>query len=241
MTRAVVSELRAIRRLTWGAVLRRGVYPLQTRHEIVDTFHCLYHDSHLFDGTWSDTRWLGVPVAKTPLDLWVYQEILVELRPALVIETGTLNGGSALFLATVLDVLGAGRVLTIDVETRSGRPAHSRIEYATGSSTDPAVHRDATIAAREAGGAVLVVLDSDHTRDHVLAELRLYAPLVSAGSYVIVEDTNVNGHTVSPEHGPGPAEAVEAFLREDSRFEIDRSREKHYLTFNPGGYLRRQV
>jgi cephalosporin hydroxylase len=85
-----------------------------------------------------------------------------------------------------------------------------------------------------------VILDSDHERDHVLNELRLYAPLVSAGSYLIVEDSNVNGHPVVSDFGPGPAEAVEQFLAETEEFEVDRSREKFFLTFNPSGYLRKR-
>jgi cephalosporin hydroxylase len=86
---------------------------------------------------------------------------------------------------------------------------------------------------------VLVILDSDHSRDHVLEEMRMYADLVTPDSYLIVEDTNVNGHPVFPEFGPGPMEAVDAFLAERSDFIIDRSREKLLMTFNPGGYLKK--
>jgi cephalosporin hydroxylase len=88
--------------------------------------------------------------------------------------------------------------------------------------------------------SVLVILDSDHTKDHVLAEMRAYGPLVTRGSYLIVEDTNINGHPVLPDFGPGPWEAVEEFLQGNDQFQVDRSREKLLMTFNPMGYLRRQ-
>jgi cephalosporin hydroxylase len=84
------------------------------------------------------------------------------------------------------------------------------------------------------------VLDSDHACEHVLAELEAYGPLVTPGCYLIVEDTNVNGHPVLAEHGPGPAEAVETFLATGAIFDVDRDRERLLLTFNPGGYLRRR-
>ena len=93
--------------------------------------------------------------------------------------------------------------------------------------------------AAEGAETVLVVLDSDHRKEHVLEELRLYAPLVTPGSYLVVEDTILNGHPVSPDFGPGPMEAAEEFLRGNPEFTSDRRREKLYLTFNPKGYLRR--
>jgi len=176
---------------------------------------------------------------KCPLDLWIYQEMLHELRPELIVETGTAFGGSALYLASLCDLLGTGTVLTIDVQPQEGRPEHARIEYVLGSSVAPETLEH---VRRQAAGAasVLVVLDSDHRKDHVLAELRLYAPLVTAGSYVVVEDTILNGNPVSPDFGAGPMEAAEEFLREAPDFEADRRREKLYLTFNPKGYLRRR-
>jgi cephalosporin hydroxylase len=85
----------------------------------------------------------------------------------------------------------------------------------------------------------MVVLDSDHHKDHVLEELRLYSPLVSVGQYLIVEDTHFNGHPILKNFGPGPWEAVEEFLRERPDFAVDSSREKYGMTFNPHGYLRR--
>jgi cephalosporin hydroxylase len=197
-------------------------------------FHGLFYGSLV----WADTYWLGVPVQKCPLDLWVYQEIIRELEPELIIETGTAAGGSALFLASICDLVGQGRVVTVDI-TEFDRPSHPRIRYFLGrSSTDPAVVAAVRAEAIDAG-TVLVVLDSDHSCEHVADELAGYAPLVTPGSYLIVEDTNLNGRPVLADFGPGPAEAVEAFLSERDDFVVDRSREKYGLTFNPGGYLRR--
>jgi cephalosporin hydroxylase len=113
------------------------------------------------------------------------------------------------------------------------------VTYLTGSSIAPEIHGRVVELVGDRS-PVLVILDSDHTRDHVLEEMRLYGPLVSAGSYMIVEDTNVNGHPVQPRFGPGPMEAVDEFLRESDGFEIDEEREKFFLTFNPRGFLRKR-
>ena len=141
-------------------------------------------------------------------------------------------------MASVLDALGRGRIVTVDIQEFEGRPEHDRIHYLLGSSTAA----ETLARVHEAIGeddTVMVVLDSDHSATHVLEELRLYGPLVSRGSYLVVEDTNVNGHPVSPDFGPGPMEAVDAFLAEDDSFAIDRDREKFLLTFNPRGFLRK--
>ena len=110
----------------------------------------------------------------------------------------------------------------------------------TGSSTADEIVSDLELRVRDSE-QVLVILDSDHSRDHVLDELRIYSRWVSPGSYLIVEDTNVNGHPAMPEHGPGPMEALEAFLPETSEFEIDTTREKFFMTFNPRGFLRKRA
>ncbi len=109
--------------------------------------------------------------------------------------------------------------------------------HLTGSSTSELIVQQ--VEERVANKRVIVILDSEHARSHVLEEMRLYAPFVTIGSYLIVEDTNVNGHPVYPEFGAGPSEAVTAFLETRDDFEVDPSREKFLLTFNPRGYLKR--
>ena len=207
---------------------------------IVERFHNLYYEQSR--QTWQNTYWMGTRVMKAPSDLWVYQEIIHETKPDLVLETGTALGGSALYLANLFDVVGKGRVVTVDLEEREGNPvpSHGRIRYLYGSSVEPRI-LEQTREAASGAKTVLVILDSDHSKDHVLDELRAYAPLVSEGSYLIVEDSNVGGHPTYPEFGPGPMEAIEEFLAMEAGrpFEVDRSREKFYLTFNPKGYLRR--
>ena len=190
------------------------------------------------ESTVFDTRFLGVQTLKYPTDLWVYQEIVSETRPELIVETGTWHGGSALFLATVCEGLGHGRVVTIDPDPGDPLPEHPRLTYVRGSSVAPSVLAAIRAQASDADG-VMVILDADHSRAHVLEELDAYAGVVTIGNYLIVEDTNVNGHPVLPRHGPGPAEAVDEFLRRDGRYEADRSRERLLITANPGGFLRR--
>jgi cephalosporin hydroxylase len=170
--------------------------------------------------------------------MWVYQEIIHEVKPDVIIETGTMDGGSALFMASMCDLVGQGKVISIDIAEREGRPQHDRITYLLGSSTsEEIVHRvRGLINGQE---KVLVVLDSDHRMEHVLAELQIYSQMVTFGSYMIVEDTNMNGHPVAPEFGPGPMEAVQEFLKDSDAFEIDKRLEKFYLTFNPNGFLRK--
>lgn len=206
--------------------------------DIVNRFHKLYYDSNKFGGSWGNTFWLGVRTVKCPLDLWIYQELIFDSRPDFIIETGTADGGSALFLASMCDLVGNGKVITIDVEAKESRPRHDRITYLLGSSTADEIV-DQVRKTVNYNKRVMVVLDSDHSKDHVLKELRIYSPLVSRGSYIIVEDTNINGHPIYPEYGPGPMEAVDEFLKDNTNFFVDKEKEKFFLTFNPNGFLRR--
>ena len=195
------------------------------------------HDVLYESDAWTEATSLGAQALKNALDLWVYQEIVVETKPELIVETGTYRGGSALFLASLCDLVGRGEVVSIDIEPeRADYPAHPRITYLGGrSSTDPAVVDE--VRTRAADRPLLVILDSDHSQAHVEAELATYAPLVPVGCYLIVEDSNIG--QIRKDLMPGPFEAVETFLARSDEFVIDRAREKFLITFIPSGYLRR--
>ena len=235
LQRAVVHEVKTLR----GAFYRRLSHRPADEKAIVDTFHKLYFDARAFNMTWRNTFYMGHQILKCPLDLWHYQEIVHEQRPDLIIETGTAFGGSAYYLAHLCELVGNGRIITVDIDHRDGRPSHPRLTYHTASSVAPETVAMLKGAASQAQ-RVMVILDSDHSKAHVLAELRALAPLVTPGSYLIVEDTNLNGHPVEPDYGPGPMEALDAFLAETTDFSIDRRGEKFLLTFNPRGYLKRR-
>ncbi len=207
-------------------------------------FHRLYYERGLHanhgQGLHSQTRYHGVETHKCPMDLWVFQEILCELRPSLVIELGTFLGGTTLFLAHQFDALGNGNVLSIDIAERSC-PDHSRITYLRGKTTDTHVLDAVRSIVNKVEGHVLVIHDADHRYAQVIEDLNCYASFVTPGSYLIVEDTNVNGHPVLIDWGAGPWEAVDEFLKQHHDFERDHDREKFLLTYNPGGYLRRRT
>jgi cephalosporin hydroxylase len=208
--------------------------------DAIDAFHQIYYDTP--ERTIYNTHWLGVAAQKYPTDLWIYQEIIYELRPDFIVETGTYWGGSALFLASVCEMIGHGEVITVDIrpiaESQATRPAHPRITYVEGSSVAPEVVADVRRRTDQAR-TVMVILDSDHGREHVFNELKVWSDVVTEGSYLIVEDSNVNGHPVLPEFGPGPMEAIELFLAMNDDFAPDRSREKFLLTANPSGFLKK--
>ncbi len=191
-----------------------------------------------YSGACSQTRWLGARALKNPLDLWIYQEIINDTRPDVIVETGTAHGGSAAFLAGICELVGSGEVISIDIEPVSpDYPQHSLITYLGGrSSTADEVL--AEVRARTKGKRTMVILDSDHSQAHVAAELKAYGPLVSPGCYLIVEDTNIG--LVSRDLLPGPAQAVKTFLAQTQEFETDTSCERYLITNHPGGYLRRR-
>ena len=205
------------------------------RRAVVEQFHRLYY--HSSKQTWQNTQFLGVHVWKNPMDLWLYQEMIHDFRPDVIVEAGTKYGGSAYYFARLFDLVGSGEVITIDTEPQPNLPEHPRITYLTGSSTDPAIAESVDDLVGD--GKPLIVLDSSHRRDHVLDELRLWSPRVPVGGHIVVEDTHADGHPVTTRFGRGPWDAVEQFLAADDAFVVDESMQKFFLTFNPRGYLKR--
>jgi cephalosporin hydroxylase len=188
-------------------------------------------------------KWLSIPTLQNPMDVWITQEILHEVRPDFIVEAGTLHGGSAALFATILDQINPeGRIISIDIEDKAQEAkklpiVQRKVDFLIGSSVDSRIVDD--VKRRVGSGKVLVILDSLHTKEHVLSELKAYAPIVSVGSYLIVQDTFVNGHPAMPDYGPGPWEAVQAFLATSNDYVVDKSRERMMFTFSPDGWLKR--
>jgi cephalosporin hydroxylase len=196
--------------------------------------------------------WMGRPIIQYPQDMIAMQEIIWQVKPDLIIETGIAHGGSLVYYASLLELIGAGEVLGIDVDIRAhnrtaieAHPMSHRIRLLEGSSTTCDTFEKVKAQAH-GKDRVIVVLDSNHTHGHVLAELRAYADLVSVGSYCVVFDTVIEDLSADcfPDRpwGPGnnPKTAVRAFLAEDDRFEIDTDiQAKIQITVAPDGYLKR--
>jgi cephalosporin hydroxylase len=160
-------------------------------------YHQWYYDSVV----WQNIQWLGVPIFKSPMDLWSYQEIICELRPTLVIEFGTYKGGSALFFRNILDMAGIdAEVITVDIldAVHPIACAKEGIRFIQDSSTSPSVRELLVAAIAQRPGKIFAILDSDHRAEHVYAEMLELRDLLSPGDYVVVEDGNINGHPVLP-------------------------------------------
>ncbi len=206
-------------------------------------------DRHNWSYQWS---WLGVPIIQLPPDVIAAQEVVWETKPQVIIETGIARGGSLIFFASLLELIGEGEVIGIDIDIRphnresiESHPISKRTHMIEGSSIDPEIV-DAVKQRIPAGARVMVVLDSNHTHEHVLEELRLYSPLVTDGQFLIVADTIVEDLPVQDHRprpwGPGnnPATALEAFLGETDGFERDSFITATLLmTSSPGGCLKR--
>jgi cephalosporin hydroxylase len=186
-----------------------------------------------------NVRWLGVPVWQDVLSLWTIQETIAEIRPSLIIETGTNRGGSALFYASLCELMGKGSVVTIDIEKMHDL-SHPRIEWLIGSSLAPEIV--ARVAARvdDSEGPVMVILDSDHSQSHVTGELERYSPFVTPGSYLLVQDGIIDALPMFADGRPGPLPALEQFVQHHPNFEVDDVRcQRFIVTHHPRGWLRR--
>lgn len=198
--------------------------------------------------------WMGVPIIQLPADVMATQEVIWATKPDIIIETGVARGGSVLFMASLLELIGKGKVIGVDIDVRvhnrdsiERHPMAKRVTLIEGSSADPAIVAQVR-AEIPPGASVMVMLDSDHSRDHVLAELRSYGPLVTEGCFLVVGDT-ILGH-IDPKQplrkrskvwlkGNEPLSALHAYLRETDRFEPDPViNGKLILSNSPGGYLR---
>jgi cephalosporin hydroxylase len=197
----------------------------------------LYHQS---DVVFDRCSWMGVRALKHPLDAWIYQEILYEVRPDVVVEIGSAAGGGTLYLAHLMEILGSGFVVSVGKDRSTFAAKHERIVTVTGHSSAP----ETLASVRELcdGKRVLVIHDADHRKEQVLDDLRAYSPLVSVGSYLIVEDGIIDvfrPHEILGVPYEGPLAATEEFVRHNRDFEIDHSRERYLVTYNPRGFLRR--
>lgn len=215
-----------------------------SKQEIIDAFHKLsYSAAYEENLTWQRTAWLGFPTFKMPHDLFNVADLLWQVKPALIVETGTAAGGSALFYACYMDHYGFGKVLTIDLRAMDkAYPAHPRISYLAGrSSVEPDLLKEVAgyVDYYKTSGPVMVILDSDHSEAHVSKELEVYCDFVTPGSYLICEDENVNGHPVLIEHGPGPFEAAQEWMTRHPEFKKDERIPRMHL-FSQHGWYRKQ-
>jgi cephalosporin hydroxylase len=205
-------------------------------------------DKHGYGYQWT---WLGLPMIQMPQDMIVTQEIIWQTKPDVIIETGIAWGGSVVLYASLLELVGKGEVVGIDLNLYDhvadqimSYPFSKRIHLYKGSSTEPTIARKA-LSHVKPGQSVMVLLDSNHTHAHVLDELRIYAPHVTKGQYLVVSDTIVEDiprqeHRTRP-WGPGdnPKTALRAYLGETDRFEVDPYvNGKLLLTYSPEGYCR---
>lgn len=191
------------------------------------------------EGIMNHTRYFGIQTLKCPLDAWVYQELIFEVKPGVIIEIGNAFGGSTLFLAHQCDLLNHGMVIGIDITQENIHPAaraHPRIKFIQGDACEFFIEVKKLIQPNE---TVMVIDDSSHTFHNTLSILRLYSGLIKSGGYIIIEDS-ICHHGLALGPDPGPFEAIEAFLQENSTFESDRAREHFFITWNPKGFLKRK-
>jgi cephalosporin hydroxylase len=207
-------------------------------HPVADELRTAFIEAYWQSQAWRRSRWLGRPIDLAPADLLTYQEIVHEVGPDWIVETGTGNGGRAAYLASICDLEDRGRIVSVDRHLRDELPRHARVTYLQGEAHEPdifAMVRD--IVGPD--GRVLVILGTRGRAMRMHHEFDTYAPLVPVGSYLIIEHTVLNGYPVQGSFGPGPHEALRHILSRNGDFVADLERDRHGVTFNPSGYLRR--
>jgi cephalosporin hydroxylase len=185
-----------------------------------------------------ETSYFGVKALKSPLDFWIYQEIISEAKPDVIVEIGNKYGGGTLALAHLCDLLGKGRVIGLDItHDLISEPVkkHPRITLIEGDACENFQRVAALIGVKD---RALVIEDSSHTYDNTLNVLRTFSVFTKPGDYFIVED-GICHHGLDVGPDPGPYEAIEAFLAENPEFVADRGKEGFLITWNPKGYLKR--
>jgi cephalosporin hydroxylase len=207
--------------------------------ETTEKYHQWYYDTEV----WQGVEFLGVPCYKSVSDMWNYQEIMAILKPSLVIEFGTRFGGSALYFSVIGRSINPDlEVLSVDISHQEVLPqvhADPAVHLATESSVSPEIKAKIIAMRARCPGKVFFILDSDHRKAHVLAEMELLRSVVESGDYLIVEDGNINGNPVLPGWGEGPFEAIQEYMqRYPDDYQRDIARETKFgFTFAPSGFL----
>ena len=215
--------------------LRRKSYQKKYRMSLRNWL--IYHQKKV---VFDKVSWMGLPVWKNVLDAWIYQEIIYETRPDILIEIGSKFGGSTRYFADLFELLRHGMVISIDLDRSEYRLEHDRVTLITGNSSDPQVVNQVECLCR--GKRVMVIQDGGHKKNQVYQDLLNYSPFVSLENYFIVEDGIVDLFHFGDGLGfdtSGPLDAVEEFLKNHPNFVQDDSRERYLLTYNPKGYLKR--
>jgi len=212
------------------------IYSLAKRY-----YHLWYYNTSV----WQQTTWMGVQTYKSPMDMWNYQEILFSLKPSVVIEFGTWQGGSALFFSSIMKQIGRPYVVvSVDIEASrisDKTKSDPNIRLLTMSSAAQELQETLKDIREKNPGPAFAILDSDHSKQHVLAEMMNLRNVLIAGDYLVVEDSNINGHPVAKSFGPGPYEAIQEYFcmfPQDYEHDFDRER-KFGFSFAPNGFLRR--
>jgi len=198
----------------------------------------LYHQKNI---VFEKCTWMGVRALKNPLDAWIYQEIIFETKPDIIIEIGSKEGGSTLYFAQLLELMKHGNIISIDIDRTNYHINHERITAITGNSSSTEVVEQVKSLCKSAN-SILVMHDGAHDKEQVLRDIHTYESLVTIGSYFIIEDGIVD--LFKPHEGvgnfeAGPLAAVTQFLSEQNNFIVDLSRERYLITYNPHGFLKR--